>query len=111
MLSLVVVFVVALTEAPRTYQEAAREFTLAKGWYWASQVKQGMTSQEVLAVLGVPKYGGALPSFSCVLVGSKGQWVYPDYGVRVNWFTATEMWWALPSSSALSGCPATCPYT
>jgi hypothetical protein len=90
-------------------QEIDKTFLLARGRYLGSQVKPGMTSKKVLAILGVPKYGGVIPSGSSCEVGSKGCWIYVNYGVRVNWYTATEIWWSVPS-----GClndPNAGPYT
>ncbi len=98
MLALVLVSLFARPETCQVYQEAPRLVTWAKGWYLGSQVGRGMTSQQVLAILGIPTKGGKIFTFQCVEVGGKGFWLYPDYGIVVNWYTEKEIWWAVPQS-------------
>ena len=80
-------------------EEAMRIVTMAKGRYLASHMKQGMTREQVIGLLGVPEYGGRDTGFSCVWVVNKVSWIYPAYGVKVNW-VMPEMVWAVPSSRA-----------
>jgi len=97
MLSLVFMVLSVYPETHHLCHKTVRLAVVSKGWCMGSQIKEGMASEQVIALLGVPKEGGPIPSLWGTQVGNKGYWVYPEYGIRVNWYTPNEIWWAVPS--------------